>query len=107
MDNEVWMYSVESGEEQRLNLNELDGEITYVSNRYWTNDAIDSQNNFNYLAVGTHKDGKYKVYLYEILGGKPYGKPVRVLEGEGKVVKMHYVDPSMSMVSYSYFPSSF
>ena len=52
-------------------------------------------------------DGKYKVYLYEILGGKPYGKPVRVLEGEGKVVKMHYVDPSMSMVSYSYFPSSF
>lgn len=47
------------------------------------------------------------MYLYEILGGKPYGKPVRVLEGEGKVVKMHYVDPSMSMVSYSYFPSSF
>lgn len=36
VDNEVWMYSVESGEEQRLNLNELDGEITYVSNRYWT-----------------------------------------------------------------------
>ena len=35
------------------------------------------------------------------------GKPVRVLEGEGKVVKMHYVDPSMSMVSYSYFPNSF
>ena len=47
------------------------------------------------------------MYLYEILGGKPYGKPVRVLEGEGKVVKMHYVDPSMSMVSYSYFPNSF
>lgn len=47
------------------------------------------------------------MYLYEILGGKPYGKPVRVLEGEGKVVKMHYVDPSMSMVSYDYFPNSF
>lgn len=47
------------------------------------------------------------MYLYEILGGNALWKAGRVLEGEGKVVKMHYVDPSMSMVSYSYFPSSF
>ena len=75
-------------------------------NRYWSG-SDNADKNFDYLVFATRKDGKYKVYLYEILGGKPYGKPVRVLEGEGKVVKMHYVDPSMSMVSYSYFPNSF
>ena len=95
VDNEVWMYSVESGEEQRLNLNELDGEITYVSNRYWTNDAIDSQNNFNYLAVGTHKYGKYRIYLFNTIGGKPTGGSVRILKGEGKVVKVHFNSPGM------------
>lgn len=35
------------------------------------------------------------------------GKPVHILEGEGKVVKMHYVHPSMTMNSYSDFPGSF
>ena len=65
------------------------------------------QKNYSEACKKTNIMLKYKVYLYEILGGKPYGKPVRVLEGEGKVVKMHYVDPSMSMVSYDYFPNSF
>ena len=102
------MYDLEQNTEEPLSLTDMvsEEEITYISNRYWTGDAVED-NNFDYLAIATHKDGKYKVYLYEILGGKPYGKPVRILEGEGKVVKMHYVHPSMTMNSYSDFPGSF
>ena len=107
-NNQLYMYDLEQNTEEPLSLTDMvsEEEITYISNRYWTGDAVED-NNFDYLAIATHKDGKYKVYLYEILGGKPYGKPVRILEGEGKVVKMHYVHPSMTMNSYSDFPGSF
>ena len=107
-NNQLYMYDLEQNTEELISLTDMvcGEEITYISNRYWTGDAIED-NNFDYLAIATHKDGKYKVYLYEILGGKPYGKPVRILEGEGKVVKMHYVHPSMTMNSYSDFPGSF
>ena len=102
------MYDLEQNTEEPLSLTDMVSgeEITYISNRYWMGDAVED-NNFDYLAIATHKDGKYKVYLYEILGGKPYGKPVRILEGEGKIVKMHYVHPSMTMNSYGNFPGSF
>lgn len=107
-NNQLYMYDLEQNTEEPLNPTDMatGEEITYISNRYWTGDT-DADDNFDYLVFATHKDGKYKVYLYEILGGKPYGKPVRVLEGEGKVVKMHYVDHSMTMTSYTGFPNSF
>ena len=107
-DNQLYMYDLIQNTEELLRPTDMTTgeEITYISNRYWSG-SDNADKNFDYLVFATHKDGKYKVYLYEILGGKPYGKPVRVLEGEGKVVKMHYVDPSMSMVSYDYFPNSF
>jgi len=107
-NNRLFMYDLEQNTEESLNPTGMatGEEITYVSNRYWTGDS-EKEDNFDYLVIATHKDGRYKVYLYEILGGKPYGKPVRVLEGEGKVVKMQYVDHSMTMKSYTGFPNSF
>ena len=94
-DNKIWMYEIADGIESELPINGLgDGEITYLSNRYWTYED-DKENNFNYLAVGVHKDGKYQIYLYNSIGGKPDGAPVRVLEGEGKACKMHFNSPAM------------
>ena len=105
-DNQLYMYDLEQNTEEPLNPIGVGvgEEITYVSNRYWTGGT---EADFDYLAIATHKDGKYKVYLYNILGGKPSGAPVRILEGEGKVVKMNYVDHSMNEKSYNYFPGSF
>lgn len=50
----------------------------------------------DYLMIGTFKDGKYKVYMYTLAAGEPYGKPAIVLTGPGKVVDMQYVNPSLS-----------
>ena len=73
-------------------------EITYIKNYYWTEDT-DEKDNFNYLVFATYQNGKYKIYMYDILGGKPNGSPVRILEGEGKVVSMRFIDKSMKMTS--------
>ncbi len=48
-----------------------------------------------YLMIATHKDGKYKVYMYELSGGAPSGDPVTVASGQGKVVDMQYARPSV------------
>lgn len=107
-NNQLYMYDLVQHTEEVLTPTgmETGEEITYISNRYWKGGEKEGDN-FDYLAFATYKDGKYKVYLYNILGGKPYGKPERVLEGEGKVVKMHYVAHSMGMMDYSNFPGSF
>lgn len=54
-----------------------------------------------YLMIGTHKDGNYKVYMYTLAAGEPYGDPVVTASGQGKVVDMHYVNPNLSS-SYNF-----
>jgi hypothetical protein len=43
-----------------------------------------------YMVVATHKEGNYKVYVYDMVGGVPDGNPVAVYTGAGKVVDMQY-----------------
>ncbi|MEG2555437.1 MAG: PKD-like family lipoprotein [Odoribacter sp.] len=107
-DNQLYMYDLNQNTEEMLTPVGLgSGEtITYLSNRYWKQ-GDDKDHLFNYLAIGTYKDGKYKVYLYNMLGGKTDGAAVQVLEGTGKVVKMQYVSPNFNGDSFSYFPGSF
>lgn len=110
-NNRLYMYDLENNTEETLSPAGMskDEEITYIGNRYWVNMQDNSGNkegNFDYLAFATYKNGKYKVYLYEILGGKPYGEPVRILEGEGKVVKIQYLDFDMNLKAFFDFPGS-
>lgn len=107
-DNKLYMYDTDLNTEEELTPENLASgeEITYIGNRYWTQ-KDDTERNFDYLAIATCKDGKYKVHMYETLGGKTYGKPKYVFEGEGKIMKIHYVSPKMAMTSYEYFPGSF
>ncbi|MDR1273758.1 MAG: hypothetical protein LBK12_04335 [Odoribacteraceae bacterium] len=112
-DNRLYMYDVNNGIEIPLAPQGFPAgeEITYVSNRYYQNPA-DAEANFNYLAIATHQAGRYKIYLYNIVGGQPYGNPVRILEGEGKVAKMQYftnkflTDPNAASVNNNYIPLS-
>ncbi|MDE7074435.1 MAG: hypothetical protein K2O69_05205 [Odoribacter sp.] len=108
-DNLLYRYEIEAQRETLVTLDGFEGgEITYISNRYWKSKG-DTENNFNHLAVGTYQSGEYCVYLYNMLGGIPQGKPVRVLRGEGKAVKMQFLSPKMSANSEdaSYYPVSF
>lgn len=94
--DELYLYEIGQKRESRLNLEGFDGgEITYISNRYWLNET-DKGYTFDYLVVGTYKDGKYHIYMYNTVGGIPSGKPVQILEGVGKVVKVHYNSPYMT-----------
>ncbi len=43
-----------------------------------------------YMLIATHKDGGYKVYVYDMVGGIPDGNPVKTYTGTGKVVDMQY-----------------
>jgi hypothetical protein len=107
-DNKLYLYDVEQGTEEPLSPAGLgaDEEITYFANRYYINRA-DVAANFNYLAIATHAAGKYKVYLYEMLGGKPNGAAKRVLEGDGRVKKMQYMTNVLSTSSSNNYGSNF
>lgn len=104
-DNQLYFYDVDNQEESPMYPEGFptDETITYLEHKYWsqTNDA---ENNFNYLMIGTYKNGNYKVYMYEMLGGKPIGKPKRIIEGKGKVIDLQYVSPKMRGSSRSYYP---
>lgn len=94
-DNQLYRYEIEQKSETPITLQGFEGgEITYISNRYWTG-TNDKDNNFNHLAVGAYKDGQYAIYLYDMIGGIPSGAPKRVLKGEGKAMKLHFVSPNM------------
>ncbi len=91
----VYMYEILQKRESKLELIDFEGgEITYISNRYWLSDK-DKEHNFDYLAIGTYKGGGYRIYLYRTVGGVPVGKPEQILEGEGKVLKLHFLSPFM------------
>ena len=99
-NNQIYLYDLEQQVEEPLNPTGMAAgeEITYIKNYYWKEDAV-TGDNFDYLVFATHQNGKYKVYMYNILGGKPNGGPVRILEGDGKVVSMRFVDKDMKIDS--------
>lgn len=109
-DNKLYMYDIEQQTEKQILPEGLvgDEEVTYISNRYWKGEN-DLPNNFNYLTIATHKDGKYKVYMYNMTGGQPVGKPQRILQGEGKAVKIQFSSPKMSQnpMDGAYYPVSY
>lgn len=106
-ENRLYLYDIEQNTEMPLSPAGLpdDEEITYLSNRFWTQED-DAGNTFNYLAIGTYKDGNYKVYLYNTLGGEPQGGPQQILKGKGKVVMMQYMSPKMVQDSFMEYPGA-
>lgn len=107
-DNKLYMYDIKQGKEEELvpmGLNRSE-EIIYIDNCYWTQND-DKDHNFNYLAIGTLQNGNYKIYLYETLGGKPYGEAKRILQGEGIPYKLQYLSPKMTGSSGEFYSLSF
>lgn len=103
--NQLYSYKIDDGVEEPITLNGFDAgdEITYLSNRYWQGGSDD---NFNYLAIGTYSGGNYKVYLYNVVGGTPVGAPARILQGQGKMRFMQYVTPLFTPQNGDKYPLS-
>ena len=102
-ENKIYNYSSITETESELVFEDLpsDEEITALENLFF--DASDEEKSFDYLVVSTYKDGFYSVYFYNTLGGKPLGKPAKVLEGEGRAAKIQYLNPELTNVSRSKF----
>ena len=49
------------------------------------------EKDFNYLIIGTQQGTAYKVYFYNMIGGKPYGNPVYTIVGTGKLKQVQFV----------------
>lgn len=70
-----------------------DETIDFVANQFW-NPGLSKGEHFNYLIVGTQKNGSYKLYFFETNGGAPIGKPLLTKEGIGKVKCVRYLNTS-------------
>lgn len=92
-DNKIYAYDIISGEEELLNFEGLSSdEITYFDNIYFHFEN-DNNKKFDYIVIATYNNGKYKLSLYNHVGGRPIGAPVRVLEGDGKIKTLQYTSP--------------
>lgn len=85
-----------------LTANDGSEEITLLEHIYW-NDT----DPWEYFVVATYANGRYKLYLYPIHGGRPdVTGNVVMYEWEGKVAAIHYVMPEMKLglVNTTYYP---
>lgn len=93
-NNKLYGYNFETGTETEIPVSELStgNTISYISNQYWNmSPFIDTSLNFDYVVVGMQKGNDYTVYMYNIQGGQPYGEPVAVFSGKGKLRSVRYV----------------
>lgn len=88
-NNKPYYYDVVNNLEYEMSVTSIpsDETITYISNRFYKL-AIP---NFDYLTIATYKNGNYKVYMYNMVGGLPNGAAVRTTSGEGKVKETHFL----------------
>lgn len=89
-NNKIYTYALDEESEESIE-EEITAEgipenetISYVSNQ-----RLD--NNFDYLVIGTQQDNTYKIYFYNLLGGKPKGAPIATATGTGKLKSIRYV----------------
>ena len=100
-NNKTYYYSLIDNAEFEMSLTGFaaDGEITYISNRH----SSFATPSFDYFTIATyHNDGTYKLYMYEMVGGLPYGDPVITTSGTGKVKEVHYMG-----INFDYFDEYF
>lgn len=102
--NTVHYYDI-TGKRIEENVFPIPGGETVTYMKSWYFDATSEEDKFDKFVIATEKDGHYKVYLYDLLGGKPYpDKEPQVLKGEGTVAAVH---PIRSGFNYRQLPANF
>ena len=93
-DNKLYGYNFDAESEMEIPITGIPegATISYFSNQYWNMGLFgDTSLNFDNIVVGTQEGDNYTVYLYNIRGGQPYGEPITVFSGEGKLRSVRYV----------------
>ncbi len=98
--NKTYYYDVTNNAEHELAFTNLptDETITYISNRFNRNATPKT----DYLTVATQKNTDYHVYMYNMVGGLPYGAPSRTVTGTGKVKETHFLNSTYDYSSDMY-----
>ncbi|MCD0486696.1 hypothetical protein LPB86_00555 [Pedobacter sp. MC2016-14] len=95
--NKLYYYNLTNNEEVAILPQGLpaDETITYVSNRfnYYETPKLD------FFTVATYKDGNYKVFMYNMVGGLPVGAAVRTASGKGKIKEIHHVGTTYNSIT--------
>lgn len=74
--------------------------ITFMKDLFYDATGNNASESYDKFAIATEKDGHYKVYLYEMLNGRPdASKEPEILEGEGFVSSMTRARKSMNAPS--------
>ena len=107
VDNQLYRYSLTDKVGSPVPVEGLGAgeEIVYLNNSFWLSE--NQEDAFDYLVVGTQAGDSYKLYLYNTLGGYTDGKPVHILEGKGKVVRMRYLSQDMNSGNENSYSISF
>ena len=93
--DKIYMYNVQGETETVLSPEGMgSGEtVTMITDRMGIPTSLDSSTRV--LIIATYKEGNYKVYVYaNPVEYQPYGPPVLVLEGTGKVVDVQHTGGS-------------
>lgn len=101
--NNLHMYDCDNGKETLNIIPAFDGEVTLIKHVFW---RFMNEPRFEYFIVATEKAGRYKIYFYQMLAGKPnLSKEVRVIEGEGAVDALQFADPKMPNFGHGVYPN--
>jgi hypothetical protein len=89
--DKLYMYNTGNDTEKQLALAGFGSgeEITMITHKLGVHNPADRTDTDGFLFIATHQGGRYKVYMYKVIGGEPDGAPV-VINGEGKVKDMQY-----------------
>ena len=92
--NKVYAFNPASEQSDVLDFVDLPaGDIVYLDTMNFIVDGEESIS-FNYLLVGLDNAGKYSLAMYDMVGGIPVKDegPVRVINGEGRIKTVQYVN---------------
>ncbi|MCK9628278.1 MAG: PKD-like family lipoprotein [Bacteroidales bacterium] len=104
-NNKPYYYDVVNNNEHEIPFTDLpSGEtITYISNRFDRN----ATPKIDYLTIATQNGGDYHLYMYNMVGGLPYGAPARTVTGKGKVKETHFLNSTYEYMNDMYIGYGF
>jgi hypothetical protein len=89
--DKLYMYNTGNDTEKQLALTGFGAgeQITMITHKRGVYNPADRTDTAGFLFIATYQGGRYKVYMYKVIGGEPDGAPF-IIEGEGKVTDMQY-----------------
>jgi hypothetical protein len=96
--NEIWSRNLSNRFEQLQYTLPAGEQVTFIRHRKYT----ESGYAHNYVMIGTHSGGNYKVRMFEKTAGNLHANPVFTLEGQGRVGDVMYVSPRVSNTTFPY-----